>query len=40
MLLLVLVWWRSPTVRAWIEAPKFFMLRQERRFEDQTRSPN
>ena len=35
MFALVLVWWRWPAVRAWIEAPKYFMLRQERRFDDQ-----
>jgi hypothetical protein len=35
MLGLLLVWWRSPAFRAWIEAPKYFMLRQERRFDDQ-----
>ena len=34
MFALVLVWWRWPAFRAWIEAPKYFMLRQERRFED------
>jgi len=32
---LLLVWWRRPGFRAWIEAPKVFMLRQERRFDDQ-----
>jgi hypothetical protein len=34
MLGLVLVWWCWPAFRAWIEAPKYFMLQQERRFED------
>jgi hypothetical protein len=32
---LLLVWWRSPAFRSWIEAPKCFMLHQERRFDDQ-----
>jgi hypothetical protein len=31
---LLLVWWRWPAFRIWIEAPKYFMLRQERRFDD------
>jgi hypothetical protein len=31
---LLLLWWLSPAFRAWIEKPKYFMLRQERRFED------
>ena len=31
---LLLLWLLSPAFRAWIEAPKHFMLRQERRFED------
>lgn len=35
MLALLLVWWRWPSFRAWIEAPKYSMLRQERRFDDQ-----
>jgi hypothetical protein len=34
MLALLLVWWRWPAFRIWIEAPKYFMLRQERRFDD------
>ena len=34
MFALLLVWWRWPAFRAWIEAPKYFMLRQERRFDD------
>ena len=36
MLALVLVWWRWPVFRVWIEAPKYSMLRQERRFDDHT----
>jgi hypothetical protein len=35
MLALLLVWLRWPAFRAWIEAPKYSMLRQERRFDDQ-----
>jgi hypothetical protein len=35
MLALVLVWWRWPAFRIWIEAPKYSMLRQERRFNVQ-----
>jgi hypothetical protein len=35
MFALVLVWWRWPAFRFWIEAPKYSMLRQERRFDDQ-----
>lgn len=35
MCALLLVWWRWPVFRVWIEAPKYSMLRQERRFEDQ-----
>jgi hypothetical protein len=31
---LLLLWWFSPAFRAWIERPKYFMLRQERRFDD------
>jgi hypothetical protein len=34
VLVLLLGWWRWPAFRAWIEAPKYSMLRQERRFED------
>ncbi len=34
MFALLLLWWRWPAFRIWIEAPKYFMLRQERRFED------
>ena len=37
MFALLLVWWRWPVFRVWIEAPKYSMLRQERRFEDQDR---
>lgn len=33
MLALFLVWWRWPRLRTWIEAPKYFMLLQERRFD-------
>ena len=33
MLTLLLVWWRWPAFRVWIEAPKYSMLRQERRFD-------
>jgi hypothetical protein len=36
MLALLLVWWRWPAFRAWIEAPKYFMLRQERRFDNRS----
>jgi hypothetical protein len=32
---LLLVWWRCPAFRAWIEAPKYSMLCQERNFDDQ-----
>jgi len=35
MLALLLVWWRWPAFRFWIEAPKYSMLRQERRFDDE-----
>jgi hypothetical protein len=35
MLGLLIGWWRWPAFRAWIEAPKYSMLRQERRFDDQ-----
>ena len=34
MLALLMVWWRWPSFRVWIEAPKYSMLRQERRFND------
>jgi hypothetical protein len=33
LLALLLLWWLWPGFRAWIEAPKYFMLRQERRFD-------
>ena len=36
MLGLLLVWLISPAFRAWIEAPKYVMLRQERRFDDRS----
>jgi hypothetical protein len=35
MFALLLVWWRWPAFRAWIEAPKYSMLRQERHFDGQ-----
>jgi hypothetical protein len=35
MFALLLVWWRWPVFRVWIEAPKYSMLRQERRFDDE-----
>jgi hypothetical protein len=35
MFTLLLVWWRCPVFRLWIEAPKYSMLRQEHRFNDQ-----
>ncbi len=35
MFALLLVWWRWPAFRVWIETPKYSMLRQERRFDDQ-----
>jgi hypothetical protein len=35
MFALLLVWWRWPAFRVWIEAPKYSMLRLERRFDDQ-----
>jgi hypothetical protein len=34
MFALLLVWWRWPAFRVWIEAPKYSMLRQEHRFDD------
>ena len=40
MFALLLVWWRRPAFRIWIEAPKYFMLRQERRFDDGPRPPS
>jgi hypothetical protein len=39
MFALLLVWWRWPVFRAWIEAPKYSMLCQERRFDDQRDEP-
>ena len=35
MFALLLVWWRWPAFRVWIEAPKYSMLRQESRFDNQ-----
>lgn len=35
MFALLLVWWRWPAFRLWVEAPKYSMLRQEHRFDDQ-----
>ncbi len=40
MFALLLVWWRWPAFRAWIEAPKYSMLRQERRFDQRDRIGN
>jgi type II secretory pathway pseudopilin PulG len=40
MCALVLVWWSRSSFRASIEAPKYFMLRQERRFDDGPRTPS
>jgi hypothetical protein len=34
MFALLLVWWRWPAFRTWIEAPKYFMLSQDRRFDN------
>jgi hypothetical protein len=31
---LLLVWWRCPALRDCMEAPKYSMLRQERRFDE------
>jgi hypothetical protein len=39
MFALLLLWWCWPAFRIWIEAPKYFMLRQERRFDDGPRPP-
>ena len=33
---LLVAWWRWPAFRTWIEAPKYFMLRQECRFDAST----
>jgi pimeloyl-ACP methyl ester carboxylesterase len=35
MFALLLLWWRWPVFRVWIEAPKYSMLRQEGRFDHQ-----
>jgi hypothetical protein len=35
MFALLMLCWRWPVFRVWIEAPKYSMLRQERRFDDQ-----
>jgi hypothetical protein len=35
MFALLLMWWRWPVFRLWIEAPKYSMLRQVHRFNDQ-----
>jgi hypothetical protein len=40
MFALLLVWWRWPAFRIWIEAPKYFMLRQECRFDEAPRTPS
>jgi hypothetical protein len=40
MFALALLWWRWSAFRASIEAPKYFMLRQERRFDDGPRTPS
>ena len=34
-----LVWWRWPAFRLRTEAPKYFVLQQERRFEDTISPP-
>jgi hypothetical protein len=39
MFALLVVWWRWPAFRVWIEAPKYSMLRQERRFDDRNAAP-
>jgi hypothetical protein len=39
MLALLLVWWRWPAFRAWVEAPKYSMLRQEHRFDERNVAP-
>ena len=36
MFALLMLCWRWPVFRVWIEAPKYSMLRQERRFGDQS----
>ena len=35
LLALLLVWWQWPAFRIRMEAPKFFMLRQEHRLDEQ-----
>lgn len=35
-----LVWWRWPAFRLRTEAPKYFVLQQERRFEDAVSHPS
>jgi hypothetical protein len=40
MFALLLVWWRWPAFRIWIEAPKYFMLRQECRFDEVRARPH
>jgi hypothetical protein len=35
MLALLLIWWRWPALRVRMEAPKYSMICQERRFDDQ-----
>ena len=34
MFALLVVWWRRPAFRVWIEAPKYSMLDDEQRFDD------
>jgi hypothetical protein len=34
MLVLLVGFWRWPAFRAWMEAPKYSVLRQERRFDE------
>ena len=40
MFALLVVWWRRPAFRVWIEAPKYSMLDQERRFDDRNAAPS
>jgi hypothetical protein len=40
MLALFLIWWYRPKFRSWMERPKYFMLRQERRFDEQSEELN
>ena len=35
MFVFLLVWWRWPALRVRTEEPKYSMLRQERRFDDE-----